>query len=171
MSVVFWRQQRRDFSYFETFWSEFKPENGQLAQNKADSKLTPAVFQTVVYCICYIFVFVFVLYLNCILMVKTVFVSVASLHRRFPILSSQFQGWTLVSRLGFIIFLGISMMFIWLYLYFTWIVFLSTMIKHILLDFGQLTRLQPKSSSPSSIFVWYLYFSWIIFVSNNMPII
>ena len=51
----------RDFSYFETFWSEFKPENGQLAQNKADSKLTPAVSHPVVYCIC----FIFVLYLCC----------------------------------------------------------------------------------------------------------
>ena len=29
---------QRDFSYFETFWSEFKPENGQLVQNKADTK-------------------------------------------------------------------------------------------------------------------------------------
>ena len=48
----------RDFSYFETFWSEFKPENGQLAQNKADSKLTPAVFLPL--CI------VFVIHLDCI---------------------------------------------------------------------------------------------------------
>ena len=49
---------RRDFSYFETFWSEFKLENGQLAQNKADSKLTPTVF--ILLCI------VFVIHLHCI---------------------------------------------------------------------------------------------------------
>ena len=54
---------QRDFSYFETFWSEFKPENGQLAQNKADSKLTPAVFRPVVYCI--VFVVYLYLYLYC----------------------------------------------------------------------------------------------------------
>ena len=35
---------RRDFSYFETFWSEFKPENGQLVQNKADTKAYVGVF-------------------------------------------------------------------------------------------------------------------------------
>ena len=33
-----------DFSYFETFWSEFKPENGQLVQNKADTKAYVGVF-------------------------------------------------------------------------------------------------------------------------------
>ena len=35
---------QRDFSYFETFWSEFKPENGQLVQNKADTKAYVGVF-------------------------------------------------------------------------------------------------------------------------------
>ena len=78
-----------DFSYFETFWSEFKPENGQLAQNKADSKLTPAVF--LLLCI------VFVLYLNCICFALELYFHgknsiCVGLHRRFPILSSQFQG-------------------------------------------------------------------------------
>ena len=54
-----------DFSYFETFWSEFKPENGQLAQNKADSKLTPAVSHPAQYYIC--IKFTLYLYLNVIL--------------------------------------------------------------------------------------------------------
>ena len=56
---------QRDFSYFETFWSEFKPENGQLAQNKADSKLTPAVSHPTQYYIC--IKFTLYLYLNVIL--------------------------------------------------------------------------------------------------------
>ena len=58
VSCLFTEAGRRDFSYFETFWSEFKPENGQLAQNKADSKLTPTVF--LLLCI------VFVIHLHCI---------------------------------------------------------------------------------------------------------
>ena len=54
-----------DFSYFETFWSEFKPENGQLAQNKADSKLTLAVSHPAQYYIC--IKFTLYLYLTVIL--------------------------------------------------------------------------------------------------------
>lgn len=148
MSVVFWRRTgERDFSYFETFWSEFKPENGQLAQNKADSKLTPAVF--LLLCI------VFVLYLNCICFALELYFHgknsiCVGLHRRFPILSSQFQGWTLVSGLAWLLFvsniniffLGICVVFT-LYLYFTWIVFvlnINIILVLIFLTFGQLTH-------------------------------
>lgn len=85
---------QRDFSYFETFWSEFKPENGQLVQNKADTKAYVGVFFHLVQCqICVETCIVFLLHLSCISMTKRVFVWwAASLHRRFPILSSQFQG-------------------------------------------------------------------------------
>ena len=43
MSVVFWRR-RGIFHILRHFPSEFKPENGQLVQNKADTKAYVGVF-------------------------------------------------------------------------------------------------------------------------------